>query len=122
MDKKKGNSQESNISIFDLGCGTFDVSVRSGQVRLTAGDTHLYGEDFDNQMVTHLMKGFLRKHKKDVSANERAVRCLTTTWDRAYGAVVTVPAYFNDSQRQATKDAGIISGLNVLTIINGKLF
>mgnify|MGYP002060076625 FL=1 len=35
-------------------------------------------------------------------------------------AVVTVPAYFNDSQRQATKDAGIISGLNVLRIINGK--
>ena len=36
-------------------------------------------------------------------------------------AVVTVPAYFNDSQRQATKDAGIISGLNVLRIINGEL-
>jgi heat shock protein 1/8 len=88
LDKKKGNSQESNVLIFDLGGGTFDVSILTiedgiFEVKSTAGDTHLGGEDFDNRMVDHFMKEFQRKHKKDLSANKRAVRRLRTACERA---------------------------------------
>merc|ERR1719228_510263 len=72
LDKKKGTSQESNVLIFDLGGGTFDVSILTiedgiFEVKSTAGDTHLGGEDFDNRMVDHFIKEFQRKHKKDIS-------------------------------------------------------
>merc|ERR1739847_47564 len=87
-DKKKGNSQESNVLIFDLGGGTFDVSILTiedgiFEVKSTAGDTHLGGEDFDNRMVDHFMKEFQRKHKKDMTSNKRAVRRLRTACERA---------------------------------------
>merc|ERR1712172_84750 len=83
-----GNSSESNVLIFDLGGGTFDVSILTiedgiFEVKSTAGDTHLGGEDFDNRMVDHFMKEFQRKHKKDLSANKRAVRRLRTACERA---------------------------------------
>ena len=88
MDKKKGASQESNVLIFDLGGGTFDVSILTiedgiFEVKSTAGDTHLGGEDFDNRMVDHFIKEFQRKHKKDLSQNKRAVRRLRTACERA---------------------------------------
>ena len=84
---KKGQG-ERNILIFDLGGGTFDVSVLTiedgiFEVKSTAGDTHLGGEDFDNRMVTHFIQEFKRKHKKDLSANKRAVRRLRTACERA---------------------------------------
>merc|ERR1712129_346899 len=84
---KKGSS-ETNVLIFDLGGGTFDVSILTiedgiFEVKSTAGDTHLGGEDFDNRMVDHFMKEFQRKHKKDLSANKRAVRRLRTVCERA---------------------------------------
>lgn len=74
--------------IFDLGGGTFDVSVLTidagvFEVRATAGDTHLGGEDFDNRLVTHFVDEFLRKHGKDVSGNKRALRRLRTACERA---------------------------------------
>ena len=58
---KKSSSQEKNILIFDLGCGTFDVSILSidggvFEVKATAGDTHLGGENFDNRMVNHFLQ------------------------------------------------------------------
>ena len=76
LDKKKGSTAESNVLIFDLGGGTFDVSILTiedgiFEVKSTAGDTHLGGEDFDNRMVDHFMKEFQRKHKKDMTANKR---------------------------------------------------
>merc|ERR1712095_30014 len=89
LDKKKGNSNgESNVLIFDLGGGTFDVSILSidegiFEVKATAGDTHLGGEDFDNRMVDHFIKEFQRKHKKDITPNKRAVRRLRTACERA---------------------------------------
>jgi len=88
LDKKKGTSQESNVLIFDLGGGTFDVSILTiedgiFEVKSTAGDTHLGGEDFDNRMVDHFIKEFQRKHKKDLSQNKRAVRRLRTACERA---------------------------------------
>ena len=60
LDKKAESVGERNVLIFDLGGGTFDVSlltIDSGifEVKATAGDTHLGGEDFDNRLVTHFM-------------------------------------------------------------------
>lgn len=80
---------EKNVLIFDLGGGTFDVSILSidegslFEVRSTAGDTHLGGEDFDNRLVTHFADEFKRKHKKDLTGNVRALRRLRTACERA---------------------------------------
>merc|ERR1712045_439105 len=87
LDKKK-DEKESNVLIFDLGGGTFDVSILSieggiFEVKSTAGDTHLGGEDFDNRMVDHFVTEFKRKHKKDLSGNKRALRRLRTACERA---------------------------------------
>lgn len=86
---KKGNIQgEKNVLIFDLGGGTFDVSVLSiedgiFEVKSTAGDTHLGGEDFDNRMVQHFLTEFKRKYKKDPQENKRSLRRLRTACERA---------------------------------------
>merc|ERR1719387_2476158 len=85
---KKGDTQERNILIFDLGGGTFDVSVLAiddgvFEVKSTAGDTHLGGEDFDNRLVNHFVTEFKRKHKKDITTNKRALRRLRTSCERA---------------------------------------
>jgi len=87
LDKKKG-AQECNVLIFDLGGGTFDVSILTieegiFEVKSTAGDTHLGGEDFDNRMVDHFVNEFKRKHKKDIKGNKRALRRLRTACERA---------------------------------------
>ena len=84
---KKGD-KERNIMIFDLGGGTFDVSLLSiddgvFEVKSTAGDTHLGGEDFDNRLVNHFIEEFKRKYHKDISGNARAVRRLRTACERA---------------------------------------
>jgi len=84
---KKGHG-ERNVLIFDLGGGTFDVSVLTiedgiFEVKSTAGDTHLGGEDFDNRMVNHFVAEFKRKHKKDLATNPRALRRLRTACERA---------------------------------------
>merc|ERR1712041_35736 len=87
LDKKKGAS-ECNVLIFDLGGGTFDVSILTieegiFEVKSTAGDTHLGGGDFDNRMVDHFVNEFKRKHKKDMKGNKRALRRLRTACERA---------------------------------------
>jgi L1 cell adhesion molecule like protein len=76
------------VFIFDLGGGTFDVSVvtiEDGvfEVKATAGDTHLGGEDFDSRLVDHCIEEFKRKFRKDISTNERAKRRLRTACERA---------------------------------------
>jgi len=86
LDKK--GQKEQHVLIFDLGGGTFDVSVLSiddgiFEVKSTAGDTHLGGEDFDNRMVNHFVNEFKRKHKKDLTSNKRALRRLRTACERA---------------------------------------
>jgi len=88
LDKKSSADGEKNILIFDLGGGTFDVSVLSidegiFEVKSTAGDTHLGGEDFDNRMVDHFVQEFKRKYKKDITGNKRALRRLRTACERA---------------------------------------
>ena len=86
LDKKVG--AERNVLIFDLGGGTFDVSILSieegiFEVKSTAGDTHLGGEDFDNKVVDHFVEEFKRKYKKDLTSNKRALRRLRTACERA---------------------------------------
>jgi L1 cell adhesion molecule like protein len=86
LDKKA--TGERHVLIFDLGGGTFDVSVLSiddgiFEVKSTAGDTHLGGEDFDNRLVNHFVNEFKRKHKKDLTSNKRALRRLRTSCERA---------------------------------------
>ncbi len=84
----KRSEGEKNVLIFDLGGGTFDVSlltIEEGifEVKATAGDTHLGGEDFDNRLVNFFVQEFKRKNKKDLSSNARALRRLRTACERA---------------------------------------
>ncbi|XP_043275877.1 major heat shock 70 kDa protein Ab-like [Venturia canescens] len=80
---------EKNVLIFDLGGGTFDVSILSidegslFEVKSTAGDTHLGGEDFDTRLVDHLCKEFERKFRKNLKSNPRSLRRLRTAAERA---------------------------------------
>jgi len=84
----KQDQEEKNVLIFDLGGGTFDVSLLTiddgvFEVMATAGDTHLGGEDFDNRLVDHCVAAFKRKEKKDISSNPRAMRRLRTQCEQA---------------------------------------
>jgi len=88
---KKDNS-EKNVLIYDFGGGTMDVSVINVaegvfEVKATGGDTHLGGEDFDNDMVQFCIEDFKKKHKKDISGNQRAVKRLKTACERAKRAL-----------------------------------
>ncbi|XP_057436397.1 heat shock 70 kDa protein 18-like [Lotus japonicus] len=88
LDKSDTGDDEINVLIFDLGGGTFDVSlltIEDGvfEVNSTAGDSHLGGEDFDNRMVNNFVEEFKRKHEKDISGNPRALRRLRTACERA---------------------------------------
>jgi len=96
LDKKGG---EKNVLIFDLGGGTFDVSlltIEDGifEVKATAGDTHLGGEDFDNRMVEWCMAEFKKKTKLDIGSNERAKRRLRTACERAKRTLSTATQAF----------------------------
>ncbi|GAB9475427.1 hypothetical protein Gpo141_00012525 [Globisporangium polare] len=83
------NGEKTNVLIFDLGGGTFDVSILSiengiFEVKATGGDTHLGGEDFDNNMVEYLLTEFKRKNRNlDPSSSPRAMRRLHTACESA---------------------------------------
>lgn len=84
----KTSDGEKNILVFDLGGGTFDVSLLTiddgiFEVKATAGDTHLGGEDFDYRLVQHFVTEFKRKKKKDPSNNPRAMKRLKIACERA---------------------------------------
>jgi len=90
LDKKgtKGHEGERTVLIFDLGGGTLDVSLLTldegmFEVRATAGNTHLGGEDFDNRLVSYMAQEFQRRAKIDISKNARALRRLRTACERA---------------------------------------
>ncbi|XP_054785857.1 heat shock cognate 70 kDa protein-like [Prosopis cineraria] len=83
LDKK-----DRNIFVFDLGGGTFDVSlvaINKGdfQVKAVGDDTHLGGEDIDNRMVNYFVEELKKKHKKDISGNPKALRRLRTSCEKA---------------------------------------
>merc|ERR1712164_184231 len=91
LDKKSG---EKNILVFDLGGGTFDVSlltIDNGvfEVIATSGDTHLGGEDFDNRVIQHLLKVFKRKHGSDPSKDKKAIQKLRREVERAKRSLST---------------------------------
>jgi L1 cell adhesion molecule like protein len=87
--QKRGKCvEERNIFVFDLGGGTFDVSILKikgevFEVKATAGDTHLGGEDFDNRMVNYFVQEFKRKNKLDISGNAKSLTRLRTACERA---------------------------------------
>ncbi|XP_078150709.1 heat shock cognate 70 kDa protein-like [Carex rostrata] len=83
-----------NVLIFDLGGGTFDVSLLSIsngviEVKATAGDTHLGGEDFDNRMLNYFVEEFRRKHRKDISSNPKALTRLKIACEQAKRILTT---------------------------------
>ncbi|GME68276.1 unnamed protein product [[Candida] boidinii] len=82
------SDKEKHILIFDLGGGTFDVSllhIAGGvfTVKATAGDTHLGGQDFDTNLLEHFKKEFQKKTGLDISEDARALRRLRTACERA---------------------------------------
>eukprot|EP00461_Guttulinopsis_vulgaris_P000468 UN00468 len=86
LQQKKDDEQ--HVLIFDLGGGTFDVSLLSidagvFEVKATAGDTHLGGEDFDNKLIDFLSKEFYKQEKLDLKQSDRALRRLRTACERA---------------------------------------
>merc|ERR1711881_752176 len=88
---KKG---EKNILVYDLGGGTFDVSlltIDNGvfEVLATSGDTHLGGEDFDQRTIAHFVKSFKKKHGKDISKDNRAMQKLRREAEKAKRALST---------------------------------
>ncbi|KAL2329570.1 hypothetical protein Fmac_017151 [Flemingia macrophylla] len=88
LDKRNSCVEERNIFVFDLGGGTFDVSLltikdKNYHVKATAGNSHLGGEDIDNKMVKYFVEEFKRKNKVDISGNPRALRRLRTACERA---------------------------------------
>merc|ERR1712227_803310 len=95
----KQSSTEKNILIFDLGGGTFDVSllaIEDGifEVKATNGHTHLGGEDFDNKLLQFCFADFKKKSGIDITANKRAMRRLRTQCEKAkriLSAAVTAP-------------------------------
>ena len=150
LEKKK----DEKIAVYDLGGGTFDISVLDigdglFEVKATNGDTHLGGDDWDMAVMDWIIAEFkadkrlpynvvaakngdaavevgVKGEKKTFSPEEVSSFILAKLkadaeaklGEKITQAVITVPAYFNDSQRQATKDAGKIAGLEVLRIIN----
>ncbi|KAJ4771795.1 Heat shock 70 kDa protein [Rhynchospora pubera] len=92
--KIKDYSKPQNVFVFDLGGGTFDVSlvnIYGGyfEVKATAGDTHLGGEDFDNRIFNYFVDEFKRKYKKDIRGNSRALRRLRSACERAKRSLST---------------------------------
>merc|ERR1712217_84928 len=88
LDRKEKAKGERNVLIFDLGGGTFDVSLLSieegiFEVKATSGNSHLGGEDFDNRMVDYFVQEFKKKTKNDPTSNPRALRRLRTACERA---------------------------------------
>ncbi|KAH9701197.1 Heat shock cognate 70 kDa protein [Citrus sinensis] len=120
LDKKAGSTGEKNVLIFDLGGGTFDVSlltIHQGifEVKATAGDTHLGGEDFDNRMVNHFVQEFKRKNKKDISGNPRALRRLRTACERAKRTL-------SSTARTTIEIDSLYEGINFYTTITRARF
>jgi len=85
----KGRQKDTNVLIYDLGGGTFDVSILTitpegvFEVKATGGNTHLGGEDFDNRMVDFFREEFKQKYKMDLAQNARALRRLRTACETA---------------------------------------
>ncbi|MFS7957490.1 putative Heat shock protein 70 family [Helianthus anomalus] len=95
LDKRANVDGKMNVLVFDLGGGTFDVSILTIddagviEVKATGGDTHLGGEDFDNRMVNYYVSEIKRKHKVDISKNVKALGRLRVSCERAKRTIST---------------------------------
>lgn len=103
----KTTEKEKNVMIFDLGGGTFDVSIltiENGlfEVKSTNGDTHLGGEDFDNRMVQFCASVFLKNNQQDISKDARALRRLRSQCEKAKRML--------SNQNQATIEVDSLKG------------
>jgi heat shock protein 1/8 len=117
LDKKGG---EKNILIFDLGGGTFDVSlltIEEGifEVKATAGDTHLGGEDFDNRLVDYFVDEFKKKYRKDPTDSQRSIRRLRTACERA-------KRQLSSSTQAYVEIDGFYDGVDFMTSISRAAF
>ncbi|XP_052203222.1 heat shock cognate 70 kDa protein-like isoform X2 [Diospyros lotus] len=88
LEMNAGSDIDKNVLIFDLGGGTFDVSLltmKQGvfEVKATTGDTHLGGQDFDNRMVNYFVEEFKRRQKKNIIGSPKALQRLRTACERA---------------------------------------
>jgi heat shock protein 5 len=95
LDKK---DEETTIMVFDLGGGTFDVSILSieegvFEVISTSGDTHLGGEDFDQRVLDYYTKLIKRKHNKDISGDKTAIQKLKREVEKAKRALSSTHEY-----------------------------
>jgi heat shock protein 5 len=107
LDKKTG---EKNILVYDLGGGTFDVSlltIDNGvfEVLATNGDTHLGGEDFDQRVMQHFMKVFSKKHGEDMSKDKRAIQKLRREVEKAKRAL-------SSTHQAALEIEGLFDGID----------
>ncbi|GKD54821.1 putative heat shock protein 70 family protein, partial [Tanacetum coccineum] len=97
LDNKSDICGKMNVLVFDLGGGTFDVSVLAitgtgtFEVKSVAGDTHLGGEDFDNYMVSYCVEEFRRRWNKDLTGNQRAVGRLRCACEKAKRTLSCTP-------------------------------
>lgn len=124
----KISSNDKLILIFDLGGGTFDVSLLSIQdgvfeVKATAGDTHLGGEDFDNRLVEYCQGDIKKKYNLDISTSDRAMRRLRTSCEHSKRALSTQTSTTIqiDSLYNGT-DVEISLTRSKFEMINGDLF
>ncbi|KAM9085891.1 LOW QUALITY PROTEIN: heat shock cognate 71 kDa protein-like [Megaptera novaeangliae] len=111
LDEKVG--AERNVLIFDLGGGTFDVSIltiEGGIFEVKSTDTDLGGEDFDNRMVNHFIAEFKHKHKKGISENKKAARRLHTACERARCTL-------SSSTQASTETDSLYEGIDFYTSI-----
>ena len=116
--EKKGG--EKNVLVYDLGGGTFDTSLITMEdgvfdVKATAGDTRLGGEDFDNRMVDYFIDEFKKKYKKDPSENKRAIRRLRTACERA-------KRQLSSSTQAYLEIDGFFDGIDLTTTISRAAF
>lgn len=93
----KKSSKEKNVIVYDLGGGTFDVSLLTidqgvFEVAATSGDTHLGGEDFDQRVMEHFMKLYQKKTGKDIKGDRRAVQKLRREVERAKRVLSSEPS------------------------------
>jgi L1 cell adhesion molecule like protein len=120
LDRLGKDAGEKNVLIFDCGGGTHDLSVLTlddgvFEVKATAGDTHLGGEDFDNTLVSYCVEEFKKKHKMDISNNAKALRRLRTVCERAKRTL--------SSATQATIEAdSLADGLDFQTVLTRAKF
>lgn len=115
LDKKGG---EHNILVFDLGGGTFDVSVLTidngvFEVISTNGDTHLGGEDFDQRVMEYFVKLIKKKHNTDISTDKRAMQKLRRECERAKRALSSQHQVCN--QEESTSFLSLSLSLHVFS-------